>query len=83
MTSRGKQQISKNYGGIYVQSFGGGNGYIGRDFRPLANFDQGILLADGAILRHVTPGLTHEPDRRPIHGLRLAGLYEAAFWSGH
>jgi hypothetical protein len=32
-----------------------------------------MLLANGAVLGHVTSGLAHEPDWSALDGLRLAG----------
>ena len=78
-----KQQIGKDDGGVHAQRFSGCNRHFGRYFRPLAYLDQGILLADGAVFRHVAPRLAHEPDRRPIHRKRPAGLDEAGFGSRH
>ena len=42
-----------------------------------------MLLADGAVLGHVASGLAHEPDRRAVDGLRLAGANEAGIRGRH
>ena len=49
----------------------------------LADFEQRILLADGAILGHVASGLAHEPDGRAVDGLSLAGANEEGIRGGH
>ena len=56
-----------------LQDFSGFDGDLGRDGGLLADFDQGILLADGAVLGHVASGLAHEPDRSAFGGLSLGG----------
>src|SRR5438552_12013089 len=78
-----QQEIGKYNCRIHDQRFGGSDSNLGSEFRLFATLNQSILLADSAILGHVAPGLTHEPDRSSINGLRLAGLYEARLGSGH
>ena len=78
-----KQQIGKDDGRIHAQGLSGRDRHLGRYFRPLAYLDQRILLADGAVFRHVTARLAHEPDRRPIHRKSTASLDEAGFGSRH
>jgi hypothetical protein len=49
----GKKKIGEDDGRIDFKDLGSFNGDLGRDLRLLADLDQGILLADGAVLRHV------------------------------
>src|SRR5579864_6448652 len=78
-----QQQVSEDDRGINTQGFSRRNGHIGGDFGLLANLDQRILFADGAVFGHVAARLTHEPDRRAINRLCLASLHESGFWGRH
>ena len=57
-----KQEVSEDYGGIDLENFSRGDGYFGGERGLFADFEQGMLLANGAILGHVASGLAHEPD---------------------
>ena len=68
-----QKKVGEDDGGIDLEDLGSFDGDLGRDLRLLADLDQGILLADGAVLRHVASRLAHEPDRSPFGGLGLGG----------
>ena len=53
------------------------------EFRLLADFEQRVLLANRAVLRHVAPGLAHEPDGSAVDSLRFAGANEEGVGCGH
>src|SRR5580693_6360205 len=78
-----QQQVGKNNGSIYPESLSGRDGHLGRDFRLLANLDQRVLFADGAVFRHVTASLPHEPHWRAVNRLELASLDELGFRGRH
>ena len=78
-----QQQVGKNDGCVDPRGLGGGNRDFGRDRRLLANLDERILLAQGAVFGHVAPSLAHEPDRRLVDRLRPASLHEAGFGGRH
>jgi hypothetical protein len=78
-----KEKVGKDDGGVDAEKLGGGDGDFGRELGFLADFEQGMLLAHGAVLGHVASCLAHEPDGRVIDGLRLAGADEAGIGSGH
>src|SRR5262249_26271915 len=45
------------------------HGHLGGQIRRLAELEEGDLLPDRAVLRQVTAGLPHQPDRCGIHRL--------------
>src|SRR6266852_5355392 len=78
-----KQQIGEDDGRIdfeYLRCF---NGDLGRNVRLLTDFDQRILLANGAVLRHIASSLAHEPDWGPFGRLGLGGANKKRVWGGH
>ncbi len=68
-----EKKIGEDDGRIDPENLGRFNGDLGRDLRLLTDLNQGILLADGAVLRHIASSLAHEPDRRALRGLSLGG----------
>ena len=72
-----QQQIGKEDRGVDLDHVHrlqrDGDGELGM----AADLEQGIALAQRAILRHVAAGLAHEPDRRGVDGLASAGSKEA------
>src|SRR5208283_194171 len=80
---KGEKKIGEDDGGIDFEDLGRFNGDLGRDLRLLADLDQGILLADGAVLRHVASGLAHEPDWGAFGGLSLDGANKERIWGRH
>jgi hypothetical protein len=65
----GEEKISEDDGGVDSEKFGSGDSNFGREFGLFADLEQRMLLANGAVLRHVASGLAHEPDRSSIDGL--------------
>ncbi len=78
-----KQEVGEDDGGVNLKDFGGRDGDFGGERGLLADFEQGMLLANGAVLGHVASGLTHEPDRSSLGGLGLAGANEDGIGRGH
>ena len=68
-----EKKIGEDDGGIDFEDLGRFDGDLGRDLRLLADLDQGILFADGAVLSHVASSLAHEPDWSAFGGLSLGG----------
>ena len=68
-----QQQVGKNDGCIDSQTFSRGDGHVSGNFRVFADLEKRMLLTYAAVLRHVTPGLTHEPNRRRVYRLTAAG----------
>ena len=62
-----QQQVGKDDGRVHAQLLGGGDGDLGGQLRLLADFHQGVVLADVAVLLHVAAGLAQKPDRRAVH----------------
>ena len=75
-----EKKIGEDDGRIDFEDLGRFDGDLGRDLRLLADLDQGILLADGAVLRHVASSLAHEPDWGPFGGLGLGGANQRESW---
>jgi len=78
-----KQEVGENDGGVDLENFGGSDGNFGGERRLLADFEQGMLLANGAVLGHVASGLAHEPDWRSLDGLGLRGANEDGIGRRH
>ena len=78
-----KQEVGEDDRGVDSKKFGGCDGDCGGEFGLLANLEQRMLLANGAVLGHVASGLAHEPDGSAIDGLRLAGANELGVGCGH
>ena len=80
---QGKQQVGKNDGGVNAKSFGGRDGDLGGQRGLLADFDEGVVLADFAVLGHVPSCLAHEPDRSRVGGKTFTGTDEDGIGSRH
>jgi len=78
-----EQEVGEDDGSVDTEDFGGGDGDFGGECGPLADFEQGMLLADGAILGHVASSLAHEPHGSAIDRLGFAGANEDGIGSGH
>jgi hypothetical protein len=78
-----EQEVGEDDGCIDAEKLGGGDGDFGGEGGHLADFEEGMLLANGAIFGHVASSLTHEPDGSVVGGLRFAGAKEAGIGSGH
>ena len=78
-----QQQIGEDNGGVDAEDLGGGDGHLRGQRRLLANFQQRMLLAHGPVLSHVASGLAHEPYRRAVDRLRLAGAHKDGIRGGH
>jgi len=78
-----KQEVGEDDGGVDAEKFSGGDGDCGGERRILADFEQGMPFADGAILGHVSSGLAHEPHRGALDGLGFASANEDGLGCGH
>ena len=78
-----KQEVGEDDGGVDAEKLGGGDGDFGGECRLLADFEQGMLLANGAVLGHVASCLAHEPDGSAVDGLGLAGANEEGIGRRH
>ena len=78
-----EQEIGEDDGGVDAEKFGGGDGDFGGERGLLADFEQRVLLADGAVFRHVASGLAHEPDGSAVDRLRFTSVDESGIGSGH
>ncbi len=73
-----QQQVGEDDGGIDAQALGGGDGDLRGDLRRAADVEQGVVAADGHVLRHVAAGLAEKPDGSAIDGETEAGTNETA-----
>ena len=74
----GKEEVGEDDGGVDAEALGGGDGDFGGDVGRAADVEEGVVLADGHVLRHVAAGLAEEPDGGAVDGLAEAGADEAA-----
>ena len=79
----GQQEVGEDDGGVDAEDFGSGDGDLGGERGLLADFEERVLLADCAVLRHVASGLAHEPDGGAVDGLGLAGANKVGIWGRH
>jgi hypothetical protein len=80
--SEGQKEVGEDDGSVDTEAFGGGDGDLGGDIRSAADVEQGMVAADGAILRHVAASLTQKPDGSAVDGLAQAGAKESAAVAG-
>ena len=69
-----QQDVRKNNGGIQRKPFNGLKGHLRGQFRDFTNIQDAMILPNPLIFLHVSTGLTHKPDRRPVHGFPAAGF---------
>ena len=74
----GQQQVGEDDGGVDAEALGGGDSDFGGDLGGAADVEQGVVLADGHVLRHVAAGLAEEPDGGAVDGEAEAGTNETA-----
>ena len=74
----GQQQVGEDDRRVDIELLGGGDGDLGGELGLLADFEQGVVLADGLILRHIAARLAQKPDRRAVDREPQAGAHEAA-----
>jgi len=60
ITSSGSSRSAKDNGRIHLQDFGGLNGHLRGQFGLLADFDEGMVLADHTVLGHIAASLAHK-----------------------
>src|SRR5690606_9937929 len=51
--------------------------HLERELRRLADLEERVFFPERTVLGHVAAGLTHEPNRRHIHGLTTTGAQKA------
>lgn len=76
--SEGEEEIREDDGGVDAETFGSCDGDFSGEVRSVTDFEQGMMLTNGHVLRHITAGLAKEPDRSAIDGLTKAGSDETA-----
>ena len=73
-----QQQVGEDDRRIDTEFLGGRNGDFCGEFRLLADFDKGVMLANISVLLHVAAGLAQEPYRCAIDGAAQAGADKSA-----
>jgi len=74
----GQKEVGEDDGCVDAQSLGGGDGDLGSDLRGAADFQQGMVTADGAVLMHIAASLAQEPYGSAVDGLAQASAKESA-----
>ena len=74
----GQEEVGEDDGGVDAEDFGGGDRDFGGDGGSAADFEQGVMAADGHVFGHVAAGLAKEPDGGAVYGLAEAGADETA-----
>ena len=72
-----QEQIREEDGGVDLDAVDRLQRHLGGQLRLAADVEQGVPLADRAVLGHVASRLAHEPDRRAVDGLAPAGAEKA------
>ena len=67
-----QQQIGEQDGGVDLDPPDGLQRDFGRQIRRAAQLQKCVVLAEGAVFRHVASGLPHEPDGRAVDGFAPA-----------
>jgi len=80
--SEGKKEVGEDDGSVDTEALGGCDGDLGGEIRRAADVEQGVVAADGAVLRHVATGLAEEPDWGAVGGEAEAGAKETATVAG-
>jgi hypothetical protein len=74
------EDIREDDNRVYAKNVKG----LERNFRGesgrLADFEEGIIFADGTVLGEIAAGLTHDPNRNAGNRFAAAGLEEKVFW---
>ena len=73
-----QKQVSEDDRCINIELLRGGDGDLGGELGLLADFEQGVMLANRLVLRHITARLAQEPYRGAIDGATQAGAHETA-----
>ena len=68
-----QQEIREENRGVDVDPANRLQRDFGRQIGRAAQLEQGVAFAQRAVLAHVAPGLSHEPDWRGVDGLEAAG----------
>ncbi len=74
----GQQQIGEDDRRIDIELLGCGDSDLGGELGLLADFEQGMVLADGLILRHIAARLTQKPYWRAVDGTAQTRAHKAA-----
>jgi hypothetical protein len=78
-----KEEVGENDGGVNAEDLSGGDCDFRGECGLLTDFQQRMLLANGAVLGHVASGLAHEPDGSAVARLGFAGANEDGIRGGH
>src|SRR2546425_3589749 len=71
-----QQNIGKENRGVHAEPFHRSDRHLGGQIRTFTESEERHLLAERTVLRHVTPGLAHQPHWRIWCGFAAAGSQE-------
>jgi hypothetical protein len=72
-----RQQIRKQNGSVHTKNLPGSHRDLTGQLGSLAELHEGNFAADCHVLRQITTGLPHDPQRSRIDGLPMHGPHEA------
>ena len=75
------ENVRKENGGIHSEDVDRLEGDLGREVGPFIHFGKRVVFPDGAVFGQVAARLAHDPNRRALHGLAVAGAEEKMFFS--
>ena len=73
----GKQDVGEQDRGVHAEALDRLERHLGGQLGGVAEIEDGVLLAQLAVLRHVASRLPHEPHRRDVGAFPAAGLKKA------
>jgi hypothetical protein len=75
------ENVRKENGGIHSEDVDRLEGDLGREVGPFIHFGKRVVFPDGTVFGQVAARLAHDPNRRALHGLAVAGAEEKMFFS--
>ena len=79
---QGDQEVAEEDGRVEPEGADGLQRHLDRELGGAAQLEQRVALSKGAVLGHVSAGLSHEPHRRGVHWLPPTGAEETVVhWS--
>ena len=73
----GEENVGEQNRRIHAEALHGLEGHLGSELGGVTQIEDGVLLAQPAVLRHIAPRLPHEPDRCDVGVFPAAGLKKA------
>jgi hypothetical protein len=78
-----EQDVGEQDGGVHAELLDRLQRHLGGALRALAELEEAVTRAQGAVGRQVAPGLTHEPHGRVRRGLAARGAQKRCVFGRH